>query len=608
MGIVTSNGIQTVQNMSFVFNDIGHLTQRQDNSRNLTENFSYDGLNRLLAANVTGGTQLSMQYDVLGNIIYKSDVGTYHYAQNGEGPKTLTSITPNSEGLCIPSAITDYQYTSFDKVRIIEQGTNRLEIDYGADRQRIVQRTYQYDQLVSTRTHIGSLYEKIVTDTLTKEVHYIRGGSGVVAVYNKLSNGTNQTNYWHKDHLGSVQVITDDMGVVRQELSYDAWGKRRKVVDWSPMDELPVLVTPRGFTGHEHLDLFGLVNMNGRVYDPVLGRFISADPNVQDYTDLQNLNRYSYVLNNPLSYTDPSGYIFKKLFKSVKKFFKKHWKTIVTLAVSAVLSYFIIGPAILALGLKGSFLGTFLSGAGLGFGSSFTGSLLSGASIGDALKAGLRGAVIGGVVAGATFGVGSLFEGASAAAQTFLKPIAHGIVQGVAEEVQGGEFVHGFLAGAFTTAAEGTIELLPKNTIVRTVAAAIVGGTAAELGGGKFSNGAASGAFVYMFNHAAHTMKHEQELINNEFHKESGVLSADKLREKIDMLDKEHMKQFERIRQKRMHQRNTYKRMYQRNMYNGFIKGGALNDINKFFPIPKIYMPITPILIKEDFNRWLYRF
>ncbi|MDJ0947274.1 MAG: RHS repeat-associated core domain-containing protein, partial [Kiloniellales bacterium] len=67
--------------------------------------------------------------------------------------------------------------------------------------------------------------------------------------------------------------------------------------------------TPRGFTGHEHLDAVGLIHMNGRVYDPVLGRFLSADPFVPSPTATQSFNRYSYVGNNPLSYTDPTGLV-----------------------------------------------------------------------------------------------------------------------------------------------------------------------------------------------------------------------------------------------------------------------------------------------------------
>ena len=93
-----------------------------------------------------------------------------------------------------------------------------------------------------------------------------------------------------------------------QRLSFDAHGKRR-LADWTAGDPAaPDAETPRGFTGHEHLDSVGLIHMNGRVYDPALGRFLSADPFVPNPTATQSFNRYTYVYNNPLSYTDPTGF------------------------------------------------------------------------------------------------------------------------------------------------------------------------------------------------------------------------------------------------------------------------------------------------------------
>jgi len=65
-----------------------------------------------------------------------------------------------------------------------------------------------------------------------------------------------------------------------------------------------------GYTGHEHLPGFGLINCNARLYDPALGRFLMPDPMVQDPASTQNFNRYSYCLNNPLKYTDERGEYF----------------------------------------------------------------------------------------------------------------------------------------------------------------------------------------------------------------------------------------------------------------------------------------------------------
>ena len=105
--------------------------------------------------------------------------------------------------------------------------------------------------------------------------------------------------YLHKDHLGSIETVTTPVLSGQENLGYDAWGNRRGA---------PSVNTTRGFTGHEQLDSVGLVHMDGRVYDPVLGRFLSPDPTVQAPTNSQSYNRYTYVFNNPLSFTDPTGY------------------------------------------------------------------------------------------------------------------------------------------------------------------------------------------------------------------------------------------------------------------------------------------------------------
>jgi RHS repeat-associated protein len=123
-----------------------------------------------------------------------------------------------------------------------------------------------------------------------------------------IDNGTTQTLYYTcKDHLGSITALIDGSGNVAEEYSYDAWGRRRNPADWTFTNvSTPALLT-RGFTGHEHLDAFGLINMNGRIYDPVLGRFAQPDKFIQEPNFTQSYNRYSYCVNNPLKFTDPSG-------------------------------------------------------------------------------------------------------------------------------------------------------------------------------------------------------------------------------------------------------------------------------------------------------------
>ena len=109
------------------------------------------------------------------------------------------------------------------------------------------------------------------------------------------------------DYPGLCSTVTDKTGGTEQKFSFGPWGNRRNPDDWSYNNIPTEYMFDRGYTGHEHLDIFGLINMNGRTYDPQLGRMLSPDNFVQAPNSTQSFNRYSYVLNNPLVYTDPSG-------------------------------------------------------------------------------------------------------------------------------------------------------------------------------------------------------------------------------------------------------------------------------------------------------------
>ena len=112
------------------------------------------------------------------------------------------------------------------------------------------------------------------------------------------------------DHLGSITTLLRESDGQKFEMSFDAWGNRRDPATWENYSTtFPDFIIDRGFTGHEHLDVFGLINMNGRVYDPVVARFLSPDPYMQAPDMPQNYNGYVYCLNNPLVYTDPDGEI-----------------------------------------------------------------------------------------------------------------------------------------------------------------------------------------------------------------------------------------------------------------------------------------------------------
>jgi RHS repeat-associated protein len=216
-------------------------------------------------------------------------------------------------------------------------------------------------------------------------------------VYDDSAAGVS-TRYFHKDHLGSTAVITNETGAVVEQLAYDAWGKRRHANgNDDPTNSLTSLTT-RGFTGHEHLQQVGLVHMNGRVYDPLLGRFISTDPNVQDALDTQSLNRYSYVKNNPLAYTDPSG------FFSLGKFFKKIFSNPIVRIVVAIVASVVIGPAVAAWASNALLAGGIgvvgATAGGLAAAGAVTGGIVGGLSGG--LEGALRGALMGAVIGGVT--------------------------------------------------------------------------------------------------------------------------------------------------------------------------------------------------------------
>jgi RHS repeat-associated protein len=174
------------------------------------------------------------------------------------------------------------------------------------------------------------LFEKeIKANGVTENRHYLqaagmtfalvttRSGAGVSSTASDPSRRSTQVRYFHQDHLGSMSVITNEAGQVVERLAYDPWGKRRDANGLEDKsDSLVGQTTDRGYTEHEHLDEIGLIHMNGRVYDPLIGRFMSADPFIQSPGNLQSFNRYAYVMNNPLAYTDPSGYFsLKKLVR-----------------------------------------------------------------------------------------------------------------------------------------------------------------------------------------------------------------------------------------------------------------------------------------------------
>jgi RHS repeat-associated protein len=149
----------------------------------------------------------------------------------------------------------------------------------------------------------------VVAGATTTWTDYLFAGGARVAQRSMVAGGATSLRYFITDHLGSIAVITDGGGAVLERLAYDAWGKRRNTNGTDDPAGAVTSATTRGFTDHEHIASVGLVNMNGRVYDPELGRFLSADPIVPNRFNSQALNRFTYVDNRPLSLIDPTGYV-----------------------------------------------------------------------------------------------------------------------------------------------------------------------------------------------------------------------------------------------------------------------------------------------------------
>lgn len=309
--IVTSG----VQNYEVQFNQsTGNVDFRKEYTKDRNEIFTYDALNRLSNSTVQSilnpqlsGTPLVVNYGSNGNIINKTDVGSYRYDLPNK-THAVTSVENPVEN--IPSLNQDVTYTPFDRTATITEGINSITFKYGPDCNRIKSELYASGSLVKTKYFIGG-YEKEVTPTGTKEIHYIPTGNGSNAVY-VIDKGVAAYYYLYKDHLGSVNTVTNNTGIIVYEQNFDAWGRKRNPTSWNYSSITP---TPsqfswlRGFTGHEHLEEFGLINMNNRMYDPLLARMLAVDNFVQNPYNSQNYNRYSYVMNNPLAYTDPDGEI-----------------------------------------------------------------------------------------------------------------------------------------------------------------------------------------------------------------------------------------------------------------------------------------------------------
>ena len=381
--IETDKGSTVIQDHDYAWRSNGTLESRIANPNSgitttRKENFGYDAHNRLTLAetfiNGSNTRDLTYSYNSLGNIAGKTsskvgDTDVTGYSYHNTKKHAVTSATINDGSGAVShtltydgnGAITKYdrsgtsldrhiQYNAVNQPTKIVVGASLTdpnasavdEFAYGPDGRRYTRKTTWVENGVTRSEDVSYIGDVEYTSYVhgsspVVSVFKTRVGDNIIHVYsfaiNPLYNPSlpypyNQpffvnsaTEYAHRDHLGSIDSVTNQNGNLLQQLAYEPFGAR-KDSDWagnidsaelsSLLNSLPVV---RGFTGHEHLDKTGFIHMNGRVYDPVLGRFLSPDPFVQAPGNSQSWNRYTYTFNNPLNATDPSGYLAANGYK-----------------------------------------------------------------------------------------------------------------------------------------------------------------------------------------------------------------------------------------------------------------------------------------------------
>ena len=308
-GLPSSISAAAIMNMAYTFNNKGNLISRSDLLTGHKEDFTYDAMNRLTAWNISKDniSQASNSIDynpTTGTITTKSDVGfTFGYGEENGKPHALTSLSGKPDR--VPNSTQTVTYTDFKKVKNISLGSKSLVLDYGVDEQRR-KGIFKDGSATFTRYYSGNYEEEVDSSGKVKKIHYISGGDGLAGIYIN-DDGNNRFYSTYCDYQGSLLALTDMNGVVKERYAYDPWGNRRNPASWKDTETRTKFIVDRGYTLHEHLDGFGLINMNGRVYDPLLGMFLSPDPYVQAPGNWLNYNRYGYCYGTPLLYTDPSG-------------------------------------------------------------------------------------------------------------------------------------------------------------------------------------------------------------------------------------------------------------------------------------------------------------
>jgi RHS repeat-associated protein len=427
-GLPSSIVASGIINMSYIYDGEGQLKSRSDGKGQM-EVFTYDGMNRLggwtLTRTGAAPQNYSMTYDPnTGGIQNKPNVSySMNYGGKDGPPRALTSVggMPQELKAHAPQTI---EYNDFNKVTRITQEDKIYNLTYGTHRQRIKSILSAAGSTKQTKYYLGNYEEEVDAGGNIRKLHYIYGSNTLAAIMEHKS-GQENLYYTYTDYQGNLMAVTDAAGTVKERYAYDPWGFRKNPTNWSVTDTRTSFLFSRGYTLHEHLDDFGLINMNGRMYDPLMAQFLSPDPYIQAPGSWMNYNRYAYCYNNPLIYSDPSGeFIMEAIvlgaiinttiqgvtgnIQSGGDYYKAIAIGGLSGAAGGLVGQAVAGAIGMSTTLGGSVFNGCITGASGGFAGGFIGGAgnawaIQGASFGQGLNAGFRGAVSG-AISGAVIG------------------------------------------------------------------------------------------------------------------------------------------------------------------------------------------------------------
>jgi RHS repeat-associated protein len=349
-------GAAAIQDLAYGYNAVGNVMHMRDVVRpDRSRHYGYDAVNRLLLTRslvgnnpaTPGPTVESYTYDRAGNMTNQSNVGTYVYGPaTGARPNAVLNAGPNvfvydAAGNQIsrtgPNIASGGQSVSWTPANlpsaVVSGGTSlssqRTEFEYAASEKRVLRRDPN-----AVTTYFADLYERrdpAGVEPTIEHRYYVQAGDKTVAqVVRTERNGqvaTSAVTYEHPDRLGSPLDHSDQAGARGQSQRFASYGRNLEP-DWPRTGE-------RGFAGHQHDADLGLIDMDGRLYDPLVARFLSVDPTIVDPASGESpgtalvaraaaaaapgeatapamsagdlMQPYAYAANNPLSYVDPDG-------------------------------------------------------------------------------------------------------------------------------------------------------------------------------------------------------------------------------------------------------------------------------------------------------------